>query len=278
MIKPIAISIAAAFALIPVTQAQMISPEATQIGVLTQSTSDLWWDPSQSGWGLQMNQQGSFVFATLYVYNQNNQATWYSANLTAQGQGAYTGPLYASTGPYFGAGTFDPSQVTRTQVGTMTVAIQPDGTAALTYSVNGVVVTKTVQREFLGNADLTGTFRVQSTVTATGCTNSANNGTVTGPSTITVTKSGLNTAQLVWVNPNNVTCTYNGVQTQSGSLAALTGTTYSCSTGETGTINFSNLSSANGLVSGRVSGGSNSLGCTYTGAFAGLNTQAQFTQ
>ena len=38
--------------------------------------SDLWWIPSESGWGMQLVQQGSLIFATLYIYSSNGQPVW----------------------------------------------------------------------------------------------------------------------------------------------------------------------------------------------------------
>ncbi len=34
---------------------------------VTTDVSDLWWNPSESGWGMQLVQEGNFVFATVFV-------------------------------------------------------------------------------------------------------------------------------------------------------------------------------------------------------------------
>jgi hypothetical protein len=34
--------------------------------------SDLWWNPNESGWGMQVVQTGSVIFVTMFVYDQNN--------------------------------------------------------------------------------------------------------------------------------------------------------------------------------------------------------------
>ena len=49
--------------------------------VLTPNFSDLWWNPSESGWGLNRSQQADVIFLTLFVYGPNSQAVWYSATL-----------------------------------------------------------------------------------------------------------------------------------------------------------------------------------------------------
>src|SRR4051812_36922856 len=66
MRKSIAIAIAAAFCAAPFAHAQTTAPLPAQTGVLAQNVSDLWWDPTQSGWGVGLFQTGNFVFATLF--------------------------------------------------------------------------------------------------------------------------------------------------------------------------------------------------------------------
>ena len=270
--KKAAVAMALALAVVPMASAQVGAPG---VGALSQDVSDLWWNLSESGWGMQLNQMGDTVFATLYVYDASGRPTWYTAQLTAQGNGQYTGPVYATTGPYFGAASFDAGSVTRTQVGTMSFTLQPDGTAVLSYGVNGTSVSKTVQRQTLANANLTGTFQVQGSITSSGCTDAANNGTVNGASTIQVADVGGGLRQVTWIFPNGNTCVYSGTQTQSGRFGALNGATYSCSSGETGTLTFSGLTSSGGAFGGQVGGTTNSLGCTVSGRFAGIDPQAQ---
>lgn len=280
MIKQVAAAVALSLSLVPLAQGQSTVPST----VFTQNVSDIWWNPSESGWGIQLNQTGNVVFATLYVYGQNSQPTWFTAILYAQGttngqgqslnNGVYTGTVYSTTGPYFGLQAFNPASVTTTAVGTMTLQIEANGMALLTYTINGVTVNKTIQRQTLVNANLTGTFQAFSTLTASNCTNAANNGTVIGSSTFTVTDTGNGTNQIVWTDPNGGACTFNGLQTQNGAFSSFNGATFSCSNGNTGTLNFSNLSTSNGMFSGTVSGGTNANGCTLSGAFSGLNRQA----
>jgi hypothetical protein len=277
MFKKAAVAVALALAIVPIADAQVTGTPSAQLGALSQDVSDLWWNPSESGWGIQLNQMGGVVFATLYVYDASNRPTWFTAQLSAaQGSGQYTGPLYSSTGPYYGAGSFNAGSVTRTQVGTMTFAMQSDGTATLTYTANGTAVTKSVQRQTLVNANLTGTYQVQGTVTSSGCTDPSNSGTVNGTSTVQIADVGGNARQVTWIFPNGNTCVYSGSQTQAGRFGSLNGATYTCSSGETGTLDFSGLSSSGGSFGGQVSGSTNSLGCTVSGRFSGIDPQFQF--
>ncbi len=40
---------------------------------------DIWWNPSEDGWGLQIADQGDVLFLTFYVYGTDGKATWFTA-------------------------------------------------------------------------------------------------------------------------------------------------------------------------------------------------------
>ncbi|HEY4998766.1 MAG TPA: hypothetical protein VII36_06470, partial [Usitatibacter sp.] len=107
---------------------------------------DLWWNPSEPGWGLNVTHHGDIVFATLFTYDASGQGTWFVlSNAIKNSAGTYSGSLYATTGPAFNASPW--TATTATSVGTMTLAFTSGNAATLTYSVNGVQVTKSIQRE-----------------------------------------------------------------------------------------------------------------------------------
>ena len=112
---------------------------------------DLWWlGPAESGWGVNVTQQGDVVVATLFDYDANGHATWYIlAHGGKTGPGTYTGDLYTVTGPAFNASPW--TAITATQVGTMTFAFSSGSTGTLTYTVNGVQVVKSIQRELFSS-------------------------------------------------------------------------------------------------------------------------------
>jgi len=124
--------------------------------------NDLWFPPGESGWGLNLVEQGDTAFATLFVYDAQNRAHWYSASHlvagTSGGRPSWSGQLEESNGPYFG-GTFDPSKVTRRVVGTMTFVLQENGDGSLGYTVNGASVAKTVKRYAFRKNDLSGSYQ-----------------------------------------------------------------------------------------------------------------------
>lgn len=60
--------------------------------------TDLWWNPSESGWGVALTHQSGTIFVTWYGYDANGKAIWYVAsNCVVAGSGC-SGDLYQVTG------------------------------------------------------------------------------------------------------------------------------------------------------------------------------------
>jgi hypothetical protein len=107
---------------------------------------DLWWNPSESGWGVNVTHQGDIIFATLFDYDLNGKGTWYVLpNAPKTAPGVYSGALYRVTGPAFNASPW--TATTPSSVGQMTFNFSSGKAGTLTYTVNGIQVTKSIQRE-----------------------------------------------------------------------------------------------------------------------------------
>jgi hypothetical protein len=101
------------------------------------NVTGLWWTPTESGWGVNIVQNAAgALFATWFVYAPDGSAAWYHMPSGGwEASGSFTGPVYRTTGPFFdgcpaAASTcayvpFDPSRVTRTQVGTARFSFDP---------------------------------------------------------------------------------------------------------------------------------------------------------
>jgi len=110
---------------------------------------DLWWNPTESGWGLNLTHQGLLMFATLFVYAPDGRPMWLVASsLARQPDGTFTGDLYRTSGPPFNASPWSAIQVT--PVGTMTLVFASGQSALLVYTVNGARVTQSIQRQVFG--------------------------------------------------------------------------------------------------------------------------------
>jgi predicted dienelactone hydrolase len=107
---------------------------------------DLWWNPAESGWGINLTQQGSTIFATWFTYDQSGNPLWLSVTAAPQ-NGGYTGILYQASGPPFDAVPFNPAQVALTPVGSATLTFADGNNATFAYSALGVSQSKAITRQ-----------------------------------------------------------------------------------------------------------------------------------
>ena len=113
------------------------------------SYGDLWWNSSESGWGISIAQQYRTLFSVLYTYGPYGGPTWYVMPGGSWNGATYSGALYrtnAAPGNFYG-GAFNAAAVGATAVGTMSIAFSGTGSATLTYSVDGQSYTKSIARE-----------------------------------------------------------------------------------------------------------------------------------
>ena len=117
-------------------------------------TTALWLHPEEAGWGLNVVQQGSIAFATLFTYDAARRPLWLlmsGGQLQPDGL-TFLGDLYRTTGPAFNANPFTPiGSANYTRVGTMSMAVSEANAAQLTYTVDGVQVQKSIQRFVFGS-------------------------------------------------------------------------------------------------------------------------------
>lgn len=191
---------------------------------------DMWYNApaeSQSGWGVNIAQQGEVLFATLFVYGSDNTPRWYVATLLNTGNNVtFRGDLLnVGTGTYFAAPWSGISNVQT--VGTMTFAFDSATTGTMTYTVNGATVTKTIVRESWHSDDLSGTY--MGGVTGAGPT-CGSTGRVRVPGALTVTHTPPTIAMSLPFNvpPNSGVCSYQGTYSQTGTVGFISGGTYHC--------------------------------------------------
>ena len=126
------------------TLAQYLAPSSGPAYDFT----DLWWNPNESGWGLNLIQHANgVIFAIWYTYDASGKMTWYHVPTgTWTDSMTYTGTLYAATGPAFSNPTFNSSQVKRTAVGTATLSFSSSSAGTWSYSIDGVSGSKPITR------------------------------------------------------------------------------------------------------------------------------------
>ena len=125
----------------------------------TTDQSDLWYVPTESGWGMQLVQRDAIIFSTLFVYDLNGKATWFVATMTYQGNLVSEGDLLATTGPWFGAirSIRRPLSVRKARMISWR-ALQRQRRHGLPVPVDGVWMTKNIIRQSLAVEDYSGHY------------------------------------------------------------------------------------------------------------------------
>jgi len=228
--------------------------------------ADHWQNSSEPGWGLGLTQNADVLFGVLYIYDTGQLPTWYASTLDFASENggvrSYTGTLYKTAGPALGQ-PFDPSLVTYTAVGTMTIAFADDAHGLLTYTISGYGATKNITRFTYAANSIAGEYMGSTSDVTYNCANPSRNGEVTndpGPFTIAVENG-----EMVMRFP---TCTVNGTFTQQGQIGQVEGN-YGCSHGGNGTIKFTGLRSEKGGIVGSYTG-RDDFSCSFRGNLGGM--------
>jgi YVTN family beta-propeller protein len=130
-----------------------LGPQVVTNGAdMPDALSGIWFNPNESGWGINFTQRGSNIFAAWYTYDSAGNPKWYVApNCTTAAQSTCSGTLYQVTGPVFFGVTFDPSKRNVTAAGSMSVSFSNNDTGSFTYNVGGIARTVAIQREPLAS-------------------------------------------------------------------------------------------------------------------------------
>ena len=190
--------------------------------------SGLWYNASESGWGMNVIQQEQILFITLFIYGANSQPTWFVASgasftsANSAGDRTYTGPLYATTGTPFSTTPFNPGSVTVAQVGTITFVGGADGTATVSYTANSSTVNKAVVRQTWAQPNFTlntaTAYAGANSGSITGCAVASNNGSTNGTYTSIALYINGSTMRVELTTPPTDAglCTFQGGQLRPG--------------------------------------------------------------
>jgi len=239
--------------------------------------TDNWYaGPTEAGWGVNFTQTDNFIFATLFIYGPEQprgQPTWYTAQLTWDGQSQFVGGLYRTEGTYFNS-PWNPANSTTTQVGvaSFTPSAQNHYTGTFSYTVNGVgTVTKSVTRLTLTPILLAGNYVGGQSGTYSGCTLNASNRDYHDFFTSQITQNGTSiTMQFVYSSGQNpLTCTLSGTVIQNGSTYRIPTAQYTCSDGLNTTATVGDLRATPLGFEGQFVAASVGGGCRESARFGG---------
>ena len=113
------------------------------------ASQGLWWNPDQSGWGINFSHQGDIIFATWFTYDAKGKPWWLIAVLNKKAARTYSGPVSTVTGPPFNAAPFQPPPL-EVEIGTMTATFGDAMHATIAYTVGGISQSKAIVPQQFG--------------------------------------------------------------------------------------------------------------------------------
>jgi hypothetical protein len=232
--------------------------------------TDLWWNANESGWGVNVVQQQEVLFLTFFIYGEDRKPAWvYGSEVTYAGPSSgggllYSGNLYRTTGPWFG-GPF--TAITNEIAGSVRFTLEDVGTATLSYTLDGVTVSKAITRQTWRNNNLGGGYVGAEIGTYFNCANQANNGYYETPMTLTITHAG-GVATLVYgFTGSTNTCTFTGPYRQEGRMGSIAGN-FTCMGGASGTFTALEVEASISAIAMRM--GTKSSVCEFSGRVGGV--------
>jgi hypothetical protein len=243
--------------------------------------NDVFYDVAEPGWGLFVKQSNTFQFLAFFIYGPDGQPTWYTAQLTDDGTGNYTGGLYAHTGTFFPLpwNPADREPQPSPQVGT--ASFQPIDIyhATLTYTVNGVgTATKAIVRQTLTGYQMAGNYSGSMAGSITGCADPTKDIPVfRGRYNLAVTQVGDASATLVFTfvdaTYSGIVCTASGALNHLGRLYQAVGTLACTGPAQDGVARPGTIDSLHPTgqgIEGRITGAGGG-GCMSSLHFAAVN-------
>lgn len=226
--------------------------------------SDLWWVPSESGWGANIAHQREVIFITIFAYGPDGSTRWYVGPAVVSSGGSnpflFTGDLYETRGPFLG-GAFNPANVTNRRVGNVSLSFSSTSRAALTYMVDGITVSKAIERQTFREARFSGIFHGYRVGRITGC--AAAGGYIDELSASPV-KSG-SSITVTTISSVGQACTYSGTFSQAGRMSRIGGS-FVCTPGSSGSFTMYELEIGAAGFTARYQ--ATYSGCTDTGVIA----------
>lgn len=205
---------------------------------------DLWSNPNEPGWGVNIAQQGDILFATWFVYGTDNKPVWYvmSEGRKSVAGEVFTGIIYELRGSFLGA-PWQGAQLLSPDTGLATFTFTDKKTLVLRYSANGITVQKNIFRQTFATVPVTGIyFGGETGVLSSGC-NPGGSYSALQRFTITSTfPANTSTGPFVMqsvdaqVQPNgqSVACNYTGTAEQFGSLIEVRNGQFTCTNNSAG--------------------------------------------
>ena len=119
--------------------------------------SGLWWNPSESGWGIHLTQRRNTIFAAWFTYDPLGVPRWYVASNCSISpplscpecieKAFCSGSLFEVNGPRFFRDPFDTRMVQTTNVGVLQLEFADRNNAKMSYVLGNQTRTLPIQRQ-----------------------------------------------------------------------------------------------------------------------------------
>jgi hypothetical protein len=108
--------------------------------------SSLWWNESESGWGITITQQYGMIVAVIYTYDTVGKPTWYIASSCPIMETRCFGDLYQVTGGKAPVVPWSGANPAVKKVGSVNFEFNDSNVGTIKYTINGVAGTKAITR------------------------------------------------------------------------------------------------------------------------------------
>ncbi|MEP7157133.1 MAG: peptidylprolyl isomerase [Betaproteobacteria bacterium] len=113
-------------------------------GTTATNYQGMWWNAAESGWGMNITQHNTIIFAAMYTYDDAGLPTWYVIPNCPVTTNGCTGDMYKVTGGTSPAVAWNGSAKITTKVGTGTLTFASTTAGTFAFTINGVSGTKAI--------------------------------------------------------------------------------------------------------------------------------------
>lgn len=108
--------------------------------------TDLWWNTSESGWGMALTQEYAMIFVAWYTYDALGNAVWYVASNCPLVSAGCAGDLYKVSGGSPLTVAWKGAGLVVTPVGNVAIAFSDARNGRLNYTIDGVSGSRIITR------------------------------------------------------------------------------------------------------------------------------------
>jgi hypothetical protein len=243
----------------------------------TNNYQDWWWNPAQSGMGLNVGQQNDTIFVAWFNYGDDSKASFLTMGGVLSGN-TLTGTLFRGTGPVPGP-NYNPALVKQTAVGTASITFNSNNDATLTYSYDNKSGSMPLQRFSFASPNLNQTWTVVQTYTKNNCANPSLNESITNVAKIKGQQGAGNNFTFTITDLDGANRCIAALALQSAGSRGVAVGTATCYDGSGANVTFDDMSVQAGYLnlSYTLTNGTEDRSCIQKGNWSGIAQKETLT-